>query len=144
MEIAFFIQFGYLGETWEDICLTRKLIKECLPADIGISVSYPLPGTKFYNIVHSTLGDKRNWADSDDLDLIFPGTYPRQFYKYLHRFVHAEYNLCKIFKKRLLKKGPHTILFLFRYVYYRIKLQKFLHNSLNASKRSNSLIALKI
>jgi radical SAM superfamily enzyme YgiQ (UPF0313 family) len=41
---AFFIQFGYPGETREDIALTRRMIRECLPDDIGISVSYPMPG----------------------------------------------------------------------------------------------------
>lgn len=93
IEICFFIQFGYLGETWEDIELTRKLILETLPDDIGISVSYPLPGTKFFEIVKERLGEKRNWEDSDDLDPLFPGSFPREFYKSLHRLVHNEYRL---------------------------------------------------
>ena len=42
---SFFIQFGYLGETREDIDKTIRMIKELLPYQIGISVSYPLPGT---------------------------------------------------------------------------------------------------
>ena len=55
MEAAFFIQFGYANENWEDIKLTRQMIRECMPEDIGISVSYPLPGTVFYERV------KKKW-----------------------------------------------------------------------------------
>ncbi len=95
IEICFFIQFGYLGEDWEDILQTRRLILETLPDDIGISVSYPLPGTKFYEMVKGQLGPKRHWMDSDDLDPLFPGTFPREFYRYLHRLVHNEYRLAK-------------------------------------------------
>ena len=52
---SFFIQFGYLGETKEDIEKTIELINELLPSEIGISVSYPLPGTKFFEKVKSEL-----------------------------------------------------------------------------------------
>jgi radical SAM superfamily enzyme YgiQ (UPF0313 family) len=47
MNPSFFIQFGYIGETKEDIRRTIKMINELLPYEIGISVSYPLPGTGF-------------------------------------------------------------------------------------------------
>ncbi len=96
LEICFFIQFGYLGEDWNDILKTRQLILDTLPDDIGISVSYPLPGTRFYDIVKDRLGVKRNWEDSDDLDPLFPGTFPREFYRYLHRLVHNEYRLALV------------------------------------------------
>ncbi|KAB2842582.1 MAG: B12-binding domain-containing radical SAM protein, partial [Melioribacteraceae bacterium] len=108
-EAAFFIQFGYSGEDWEDIRLTRKMIIDCMPDDVGISVSYPLPGTKFYEKVKSEMNTKTNWIDSDDLDLMFSGTYPKEFYKLLHRFVHAEYRLFKIIKRKRWKKLLHLV-----------------------------------
>ena len=40
------------------------------PDDIGVSVSYPLPGTKFYSRVAAELGAKQNWSESGDLDVI--------------------------------------------------------------------------
>ena len=43
---CFFLQFGYPGETWEDIEKTIALVRETRPDDIGVSVSYPLPGTR--------------------------------------------------------------------------------------------------
>lgn len=88
---GFFIQFGYPGETKEDIELTIRMINHLLPDEIGISVSYPLPGTVFYERVKSQLKEKTNWTDSDELRLMFRNTYPPAFYKQLHRYVHRSY-----------------------------------------------------
>lgn len=88
---CFFIQFGYLGETREDIEKTINMINELLPSELGISVSYPLPGTVFYNKVKADLKEKTNWTDSDELKLMFRNTYRPEFYKQLHRYVHKTY-----------------------------------------------------
>ena len=45
---CFFLQFGYPGEEKEDIQATIDMLLDLMPHNIGISVSYPLPGTKFY------------------------------------------------------------------------------------------------
>jgi anaerobic magnesium-protoporphyrin IX monomethyl ester cyclase len=88
---SFFIQFGYLTETKSDIEKTISMINELLPYEIGISVSYPLPGTIFFEKVKSQLVDKTNWKDSDELALMFSNTYQPAFYKQLHRYVHKSY-----------------------------------------------------
>jgi anaerobic magnesium-protoporphyrin IX monomethyl ester cyclase len=88
---SFFIQFGYLNEEKEDIEKTISMINELLPYEIGISVSYPLPGTVFYEKVKNQLGNKTNWKDSDELALMFSNTYQPAFYKQLHRYVHKSY-----------------------------------------------------
>lgn len=88
---SFFIQFGYLGETKEDIEKTIEMITRLLPYNIGISVSYPLPGTKFYEKVKADLTKKTNWTDSDELHLMFHNTYKPAFYKQLYRYVHKTY-----------------------------------------------------
>jgi anaerobic magnesium-protoporphyrin IX monomethyl ester cyclase len=88
---AFFLQFGYLDEKMEDINQTIKMVNELLPYDIGISVSYPLPGTTFYEKVKLELIHKSNWTDSDDLDLMFKNTYSPNFYKHLCKYVHKSY-----------------------------------------------------
>ena len=126
MEIAFFIQFGYLGENWNDIKLTRKMIRKCIPDDIGISVSYPLPGTRFFEKVKSDLKDKKNWTDSDDLDLMFSGSFPKSFYKLLHRFVHTEYRICKITKGMEWKKLPNFLINVLRYFDLKLKMMGYL------------------
>jgi radical SAM superfamily enzyme YgiQ (UPF0313 family) len=126
MEIAFFIQFGYPGEDWKDIKLTRKMILDCLPDDIGISVSYPLPGTKFYERVKADLKEKTNWIDSDDFDPMFSGFYERSFYKFLHRFVHSEYRLKKIIKRKNPAKLPQFFYHLIKMLLFRFKLSQYL------------------
>jgi len=88
---SFFIQFGYPGENKEDIQKTIRMIRELLPHEIGISVSYPLPGTIFYEKVKAELKEKANWTDSDELQLMFSNTFPPAFYKKLHRYVHREF-----------------------------------------------------
>lgn len=91
MQPSFFIQFGYPGETKEDIKKTIKMINTLLPHSIGISVSYPLPGTKFYENVKAELTTKTNWTDSDEMVLMFKNTYQPAFYKQLYYYVHKTY-----------------------------------------------------
>ena len=90
---CFFIQFGYPGETFEDIMSTVQLVRETLPDNIGISVSYPLPGTKFHDLVKEQLGPKTNWVDSNDLAMMFQGSYQSPFYRKLHRVLHRDLEL---------------------------------------------------
>lgn len=88
---AFFLQFGYLGETKADIKSTINMLLDLMPDEIGISVSYPLPGTKFYDKVKEQLNEKANWTDSDDLAMMYKGTFSPSYYKKLHRYVHKVY-----------------------------------------------------
>ena len=90
---AFFLQFGYPGEGPDEIEATRRLVRECRPDDIGISVSYPLPGTLFYERVRAELGDQRNWVDSEDLSMLYRGPFSTEYYRRLHRVVHKEFRL---------------------------------------------------
>jgi anaerobic magnesium-protoporphyrin IX monomethyl ester cyclase len=90
---CFFIQFGYPGETWEDIMATVQLVRDTLPDNIGISVSYPLPGTRFYEMVREQLQSKANWEDSGDLAMMFQGTYQSPFYRKLHQVLHHDLEL---------------------------------------------------
>jgi anaerobic magnesium-protoporphyrin IX monomethyl ester cyclase len=62
-----------------------------MPDDIGVSVSYPLPGTKFYDKVKDDLTAKANWTDSDDLAMMFRNTYQPAYYKVLHRLIHKKF-----------------------------------------------------
>jgi anaerobic magnesium-protoporphyrin IX monomethyl ester cyclase len=100
IRVAYFLQFGYLGESVEDIDNTIKMVLKMLPDEVGISVSYPLPGTKFYENVKGQLRDKRNWRDSDDLAMMFESTFKSAYYRQLHRYVHS------IYRKH---KGYHSL-----------------------------------
>jgi anaerobic magnesium-protoporphyrin IX monomethyl ester cyclase len=87
---CWFIQLGYLGEEWADILLTRDLIRSERPDDIGVSVSYPLPGTPFYETVRAQMRSKHNWEQTDDLDMLFHGTFTSEFYRRVRALLHDE------------------------------------------------------
>ena len=93
IRVGFFLQFGYRGEKQEDIELTLKMVRETRPDEIGISVSYPLPGTKFYEDVRSELGEKQNWNDSEDLAMMYHGTFSTHYYRILYRVTHHQLRL---------------------------------------------------
>jgi radical SAM superfamily enzyme YgiQ (UPF0313 family) len=95
IQIGFFLQFGYPGETRADIEQTIQMVRDCQPDDIGISVSYPMPGTRFFEAVKEQLGAKQNWQDSNDLAMLYYGTFSTAFYRQLHRVVHIEFRARK-------------------------------------------------
>ncbi|RMF78606.1 MAG: radical SAM protein [Chloroflexi bacterium] len=110
VKVAFFLQFGYPGETREDIERTLKMVRDLMPDDIGISVSYPLPGTPFYENVRHELGDKANWYDSEDLAMLYQGPYRTEFYRQLHTVVHKDYRSRKTWREiRGLIRNPHNL-----------------------------------
>src|SRR6185437_4181751 len=90
IRVGFFIQLGYIGEELPDIIATRDLISAAQPDDIGVSVSYPLPGTKFHELVREQLRDKTHWRDSDDLAMMFRGTYTSEFYREVRNLLHEQ------------------------------------------------------
>lgn len=90
IRVGFFIQLGYLGEQLPDILATRRLIEEARPDDVGVSVSYPLPGTQFYEQVKEQLGAKTRWSESDDLAMMFQGTYRSEFYRAVRDLLHRQ------------------------------------------------------
>jgi anaerobic magnesium-protoporphyrin IX monomethyl ester cyclase len=91
VRVCFFLQFGYLGETQAEVESTIRMVEELMPDDIGVSVSYPLPGTKFHELVKADLVGKANWTDSDDLAMMFRNRQRPAYYKRLHRYVHKRY-----------------------------------------------------
>lgn len=106
VQVGFFLQFGYPGETREDIEKTLQLVRDCNPDDIGISVSYPLPGTTFYERVKDQLGMQQNWLNSSDLAMLYHGPFNTDFYRQLHRVVHKEFRARKV--REALKRQPFT------------------------------------
>lgn len=90
IRVGYFIQLGYLGEDLGDLLATRDLIARAAPDDIGVSVSYPLPGTRFYEQVKEQLGEKTHWQDSDDLAMMFQGAYDSEFYRHVRDLLHEQ------------------------------------------------------
>jgi radical SAM superfamily enzyme YgiQ (UPF0313 family) len=85
-----FLQFGYPGEGWDEIEATIRMVRNVQPEDIGISVSYPLPGTRFFQLVSQQLGGTANWSESGDLSMMFQGAFSTDFYRALADALHLE------------------------------------------------------
>jgi anaerobic magnesium-protoporphyrin IX monomethyl ester cyclase len=90
IKACWFIQLGYPSESWDDLLATRDLIRDEAPDEIGVSVSYPLPGTRFHETVRAQLGRRRNWKDTGDLAMLFQGTFDSAFYRDVRDVLHAE------------------------------------------------------
>jgi len=125
IKVAFFLQFGYPGETWDDIQLTFKMVRNLMPDDIGISVSYPLPSTPFYEQVRKEM-QRENWYDSQDMAMLYQGPYVTDFYRQLHTVVHKDYRSRKTWKhlrgKSIMQWRSNDFLQLAKAVYHRISL----------------------
>ena len=93
IRVGFFIQLGYMDEQLTDLLATRDLIETAMPDEIGVSVSYPLPGTKFYELVKNQLGRKTHWEESNDLEMMFHGTYTSDFYRAVRNLLHDQVSL---------------------------------------------------
>ncbi|HVS75932.1 MAG TPA: radical SAM protein [Steroidobacteraceae bacterium] len=95
IRVGFFIQLGYLGEELSDILATRELIESERPDDVGVSVAYPLPGTKFHELVRAQLGERTHWRASGDLAMLFPGTYTTPFYREVRDLLHEQVRISR-------------------------------------------------
>jgi anaerobic magnesium-protoporphyrin IX monomethyl ester cyclase len=101
IRVGFFIQLGYVGEQLKDILATRELLEAARPDDVGVSVSYPLPGTKFFEQVKGQfLNGKTHWKDSGDLAMMFRGTYSSNFYRAIRNLLHEQVNLGQLDRAR--------------------------------------------
>jgi anaerobic magnesium-protoporphyrin IX monomethyl ester cyclase len=87
---GFFLQFGYPGETWDDIESTIRMVRTAKPDDVGVSVTYPLPGTKLHQLVYPELGRKKHWTESGDLSMMFRGSFSTELYRALAHAIHLE------------------------------------------------------
>jgi anaerobic magnesium-protoporphyrin IX monomethyl ester cyclase len=90
MRACLFLQFGYLGEEWDDIEATIQMVREVRPDDVGISVSCPMPGTRFHQIVQLQRTGQEQWRDSDDLAMTYSGAFTTEFYRALSEALHLE------------------------------------------------------
>ncbi len=63
------------------------------PTKSGSACRIPLPGTKFYELVKAQLGDKTHWRESNDLEMMFEGTYTSDFYRAVRNLLHDQVSL---------------------------------------------------
>ena len=111
IRIGFFLQFGYPG---------RGLARDRDDPPAGPRARArrdrhlgQLPAARneaSTSACGSTLGEKRNWNESNDLDPLFPGRFSREFYQTLSRTVHAEFRTRRALRAlRELARAPLSI-----------------------------------
>lgn len=79
IRVCWFLQLGYPGETLAEVEATVAMVDELRPDEIGVSVSYPLPGTAFHERVAPSL-KATQWQASMDNRTLFEAPYPDRFY----------------------------------------------------------------
>jgi len=96
IRVGFFIQLGYLGEGLQELLATRRLVEQALPDEVGVSVAYPLPGTRFHEEVRAQLSGKTHWEDSADLAMMFEGTFGTLFYREVRDLLHEQVRVSQL------------------------------------------------
>lgn len=101
IETYFYMMVGYPSETWQDLQLSAKLIREILPDQFSTTIAYPLPGTPFYEQVRSNLPPEAqampDWDYTAENKLLFGrGQYSTLFYRRVIRWLHHEWEYARI------------------------------------------------
>ena len=130
IQVGFFLQYGYPGEQYSDIEATLALLKECLPDHIGISVSYPLKDTPFYERVKSEMGEKQNWRDSGDLAMMFNSPYHPDFYRALHQYTHHYFGFISLLRPQPLMKRLRRLAAQYRHIPGMIRYKRLMRTFL--------------
>jgi anaerobic magnesium-protoporphyrin IX monomethyl ester cyclase len=100
---GFFLQLGYPGETAADVDATIRMVRALRPEEIGVSVSYPLPGTVFHDRVRAKMRGT-NWETAMDNTLLYESPYPQAFYDAAREVLRAEHAILS-FRPELSRRG---------------------------------------
>jgi anaerobic magnesium-protoporphyrin IX monomethyl ester cyclase len=96
IESYFYMMVGYPGETWQDIKMSARMLRETRPDAFSTTIAYPLPGTAFFEQVRDHLPDRArgmpDWDYTAENRLVFyRGTYSTAFYRRVIRWFHHEW-----------------------------------------------------
>ncbi len=96
IETYFYMMVGYPSETWQDLLMSAKLLRETRPDIFSTTIAYPLPGTAFYEQVKDRLpqddGLVPDWDYTAENRLLFGRSqYSTFFYRRVIRWLHHEW-----------------------------------------------------
>jgi len=94
IRVGLFLQLGYPGETLGDVRQTFAMVRRVRPDEVGISVSYPLPGTPFYERVKSEMESTHSETAMDNA-ILFQATYPQGFYQAARGVLRGEHAIVR-------------------------------------------------
>lgn len=79
IKVGFSVQFGFVGETEEDIERTLNMVLELQPDEIGISLAYPVPGTRYHREFKKMLRKSGRNLGNTAFDLLYARLYPKEY-----------------------------------------------------------------
>jgi len=99
IRIHTFIQVGYPGENYRTLLKTLELMKEIMPDEFSFTISYPLPGTKLYDLVDFLEDPDSEWDSPSENRLLFKSDIPNSALKFFIRKTKFEIALRRRFKE---------------------------------------------
>jgi radical SAM superfamily enzyme YgiQ (UPF0313 family) len=90
IEVGMFIMLGYEGERLEDLRATIAHLKRAAPDVYLTTVSYPIKGTPYYDLVAPRIRADRPWHERTDRDLDIAGRPSRRYYEFARRWIGGE------------------------------------------------------
>jgi len=93
-----YLMFGYPGEEYEDIWKTIRLVEETVPHSAGVSVTYPIKGTEFYDQVRNEFLESNQWTYSNQNLSAFRTRYPSWVYRFAAKLTQTRLQLAQIRK----------------------------------------------
>jgi radical SAM superfamily enzyme YgiQ (UPF0313 family) len=81
IRVGMFLMWGYEGEQLEDIAATVEHVKESNPDIFFTTISYPIKGTPYFDVVKDRVTLPTDWATATDRDYSIGGRHGREYYR---------------------------------------------------------------
>ena len=96
MQVGMFLMWGYEGEELEDIAATVDLVREANPDTFLTTVSYPIKGTPYFDVVRERVHMSQDWAEGSDRDYQIAGRRGRDYYRLADAWLRSEVEATRI------------------------------------------------
>jgi anaerobic magnesium-protoporphyrin IX monomethyl ester cyclase len=90
IQVGMFIMLGYDQEDVNDLRATIDHLKKTAPDVFLTTVSYPIKGTPYYDLVASRVRSDKPWHERSDRDLEIAGRPSRRYYQFARRWIVGE------------------------------------------------------
>lgn len=90
IQVGVFIMLGYDDERTDDLAATIEHLKETKPDVFLTTVSYPIKGTPYYDLVAPRIIATAPWTERSDRDLTIAGRPSRRYYDFARRWIVGE------------------------------------------------------
>ncbi len=99
IRIHTFVQVGYPGENYRTLIKTLEFMKEIMPDEFSFTISYPLPGTKLYDLVEFIDDPDSEWDSPSENRLLFKSDIPNTALRFFIKKTKIELALRRRYRK---------------------------------------------